>query len=52
MENQQTQPTPESIMQIGSGFWASKILLTAVNFGIFTKIAVNKTLSAQALKTD
>lgn len=34
-----TQPSPESIMQIGLGFWASKTLLTAVEFGLFTELA-------------
>jgi O-methyltransferase domain/Dimerisation domain len=39
MENQPGQPSPSSIMQIGAGFWASKILLTAVNFHLFTMLA-------------
>ena len=30
------EPSPQMIMQIGTGFWASKILLTAVNFELFT----------------
>ena len=33
------QPTPDSIMQIGLGFWASKTLLTAVELGLFTELA-------------
>jgi hypothetical protein len=32
-------PTPENIMKIGTGFWASKILLSAVKFQIFTILA-------------
>ena len=32
-------PTPEKIMQIGLGFWASKILLSAVEMGLFTELA-------------
>jgi hypothetical protein len=32
-------PTPEHIMQIGLGFWASKILLSAVEMGVFTELA-------------
>jgi O-methyltransferase/methyltransferase family protein len=33
------QPTPEHIMQIGFGFWASKALLSAVEMGVFTELA-------------
>ena len=31
--------TPDHIMQIGSGFWASKTLLSAVELGLFTELA-------------
>ena len=34
-----TQPDPSKIMQVGMGFWASKTLLAAVNFKLFTKLA-------------
>lgn len=44
-------PTPESIMQIGTGFWASKILLTAVSFELFTKLAEKKSMSAAEIKS-
>lgn len=30
---------PSHIMQVGSGFWSSKVLLTAVEFELFTKLA-------------
>ena len=30
--------TPTKIMQVGMGFWASKILLTAINIGLFTRL--------------
>jgi hypothetical protein len=50
MENQTNQPSPESIMKIGTGFWASKILLTAVNFQLFTKLAERKTMPAKEIK--
>ena len=50
MANQNTQPSPERIMQIGSGFWASKILLTAVNFQLFTRLAEKKSMSAADVK--
>lgn len=31
--------TPDNIMQLGLGFWASKTLLTAVELGLFTELA-------------
>jgi hypothetical protein len=36
MEN---QPTPDGILQLGLGFWGSKTLLSAVELGLFTKLA-------------
>ncbi|MBK5213308.1 MAG: hypothetical protein JJE55_06585 [Flavobacteriaceae bacterium] len=36
METTNTQPTPAAILQMGTGFWASKTLLTAVNMNLFT----------------
>jgi hypothetical protein len=51
MENQENQPSPASIMQIGSGFWASKLLLAAVKFQLFTKLAEKQSMSAQEIKT-
>src|SRR6476646_9994018 len=33
------QLTPSKIMHIGMGFWASKVLLSAVNFKLFTILA-------------
>jgi precorrin-6B methylase 2 len=50
MGNQDNQPSPTSIMQIGSGFWASKILLSAVKFQLFTKLAEKKTMTAKQIK--
>ncbi|HLL42317.1 MAG TPA: methyltransferase [Segetibacter sp.] len=44
-----TQPTPSNIMQVGLGFWASKVLLTAVNAGLFTHLA-KKPLSLKEIK--
>jgi hypothetical protein len=32
-------PTPEHIMNVGLGFWASKTLLSAVEMGVFTELA-------------
>jgi predicted O-methyltransferase YrrM len=51
MEQQQNHPTPENIMKIGTGFWASKILLSAVKFQIFTTLAEKKRMSAIELKS-
>jgi len=33
------QPTPDQILQIGFGFWASKALLSAVEMELFTELA-------------
>lgn len=33
-----TAPNPSSILQTAFGFWHSKVLLTAVEFGLFTKL--------------
>src|SRR5689334_20620562 len=33
------QPSPEHIMQVGLGFWASKTLLSAIEMEIFTELA-------------
>lgn len=43
-----TVPTPDTIMQIGLGFWASKTLLSAVELGLFTELAEGS-LDAEAL---
>jgi hypothetical protein len=48
---QNNHPTPANIMQIGTGFWASKILLTAVKFQLFTKLAEKPGMPAAAVKT-
>jgi O-methyltransferase domain/Dimerisation domain len=36
----ETGATPEHIMQIGMGFWASKTLLSAVEMNLFTELGV------------
>ena len=51
MEQNVNHPTPESIMKIGTGFWASKILLSAFKFQIFTTLAEKKSMSAMEIKT-
>lgn len=34
-----TEPTPDQILQVGTGFFASKILLSAVEMELFTELA-------------
>src|ERR1043166_1467040 len=34
-----SQPDPSAILQTAFSFWSSKVLLTAVEFGVFTKLA-------------
>jgi hypothetical protein len=34
-----SHPTPEKLLQIGLGFWASKVLLSAVEMEVFTELA-------------
>jgi hypothetical protein len=51
MEKKSNQPVPDNIMQIASGFWASKILLSAVKFQIFTTLAQKKSMSARDIKS-
>jgi Dimerisation domain len=33
------QATPERILQLGLGFWGSKMLLSAVEIGLFSELA-------------
>jgi hypothetical protein len=44
-----TTPEPSKIMQIGMGFWASKVMLTAVKFRLFTMLAPGP-LSSKEIK--
>jgi hypothetical protein len=44
------QATPDQIMQVGLGFWASKTLLTAVELELFTELAKHPE-DAEALRT-
>ncbi|MDQ6652672.1 MAG: acetylserotonin O-methyltransferase, partial [Acidobacteriota bacterium] len=43
-----TSITPDSIMQLGLGFWGSKTLLSAIELGLFTELA-SAPLSAEEL---
>src|SRR4051794_1482086 len=33
------QPSPDQILQVGFGFWASKTLLSAIELNVFTELA-------------
>lgn len=41
------QPSPSRIMQIGTGFWASKILLSAIKFQLFSQLSEKKMTAAE-----
>ena len=45
------QVTPEKIMQLGLGFWGSKTMLSAIEPGVFTKLA-GRALDAEGLRTE
>ena len=40
-------PTPDAILQTAFGFWNSKVLLTAVEFELFTKLSHRQLTAAQ-----
>ena len=44
------QVTPDKIMQIGMGFWASKTLLTIVNMNLFSYLASSE-MSGNEIKS-
>ena len=50
MTERARQLTPEPILQLGLGFWASKTLLSAVELGLFTELAEPGPLDAEALR--
>jgi hypothetical protein len=41
------QPTPEHILQVGLGFWASKTLLSAIELEVFTELAMHPSTSEE-----
>ena len=41
---------PDRILQLGTAFWGSKALLSAVELGLFTELAKDAPLSAEALR--
>jgi hypothetical protein len=44
------RPTPDAIMQLGSAFWASKTMLSAVELGLFSELAASGPLDAETLR--
>jgi SAM-dependent methyltransferase len=42
-----SEPNPSAILQTAFSFWSSKVLLTAVEFGVFTKLAGRKLAGAE-----
>lgn len=50
MDSKSNQPSPANIMQIGTSFWASKILLSAIKFELFTKLAEQKRMAGKDIK--
>jgi hypothetical protein len=47
---EQASPTPEAIMKLGSGFWASKTLLSAIELGLFSELASAGPLESEPLR--
>jgi len=47
---QMAAPSPEKILQLGSAFWASKTLLSAVELGVFTKLAESGPLDVAQIR--
>jgi len=50
MSQNSNSPSPADIMKIGTGFWASKILLSAIHFQLFTHLEEKKSMSASDIK--
>ena len=42
--------TPEKIMQLGWAFWGSKALLSAVELGLFTELAIKRWMKEAGFK--
>jgi len=43
----QVQQSPDAILQTAFSFWSSKVLLTAVEFGLFTKLGTGRMTGAE-----
>jgi phospholipid N-methyltransferase/predicted transcriptional regulator len=44
------EPTPERILEIGQGFWASKTLMSATELGVFTELDRNGPQTVEELE--
>ncbi len=47
MSKTESKLTPDHILQTGFAFWSSKVLLTAVEFGLFTQLAERSMTGAE-----
>lgn len=47
MSNMSTQPEPNTILQTAFAFWSSKVLLTAVEFDVFTQLGSRRVTGAE-----
>jgi len=47
VDTQRGEPTPERLLQLGMGFWASRTLLSAVELEVFTRLASGPLDAAQ-----
>jgi hypothetical protein len=47
MQAASTHPDPGSILQTAFAFWSSKVLLTAVEFGVFTALGDRRVTGAE-----
>jgi 2-polyprenyl-3-methyl-5-hydroxy-6-metoxy-1,4-benzoquinol methylase len=46
----ENQPAPAAVMQLGTAFWGSKTLLSAVELGVFSELAAFGALDGEALR--
>ena len=46
----ENQPAPEAIVRLGTAFWGSKTLLSAVELGVFSELADAGALDAETLR--
>src|SRR5262250_680305 len=47
MSKSPPETSPNQILQTAFGFWSSKVLLTAVEFGLFTKLGDRRLTAAE-----
>jgi precorrin-6B methylase 2 len=50
MSTAPAQPTPEGILELGTAYWGSKTLLSAVGLGLFSELASSGPLDAEGLR--